>query len=162
MQIRTVTCLSLPSLSFFFLSSFTKLETFKPFSSHFWSLHPPTIHKPTNCNSQISNPPPLFGIHHCTNHQKSNPSTIADPPTPSTSQQILLHKYNENKNKKKHQKKLRHKIHNSKPKKHTLTRLKRKSQLKSKPSAIIAWRKRRKETKVKKRKRKKREEDERT
>ena len=130
MQIRTVTCLSLPSLSFFFLSSFTKLETFKPFSSHFRSLHPPTIHKPTNCNSQISNPPPLFGIHHCTNHQKSNPSTITNPPTPSTSQQILLHIYNENKKKKRHQKKLPHKIHNSKPKKHTLTRLKRKSQLK--------------------------------
>ena len=138
MQIRTVTCLSPPSLSFFFLSSFTKPETLKPFSSHFRSLPPPTIHKPTNCNSQISNPPPLFCTHHRTNHQKSNPSTIADPPTPSTSQQILLHKYNENKNKKKHQKKLRHKIHNSKPKKHTLTRLKRKSQLKSKPSAISA------------------------
>ena len=145
MQIRIVTCLSPPSLSFFFfLSSFTMPETLKPFSSHFRTLPPPTIHEPTNYNSQISNPRPLFCIHNSTNHQKSNPSTRADPPTPSTSQQIHLHIYiyiyiyNENKNKKKHHKKLPHKIHNSKPKKHTLTRLKRKSQLKSKPFAIIA------------------------
>ena len=138
MHIKTVTCLSPPFLSFFFLSSFMKSKTLKHFSSHFWPLLPPITHKPTNCNSQKPNPPPLFCIHHRTNHQKSNPSIIADPPTPSKSQQILLHTYNENKNKKKHQKKLPHKIHNSKPKKHTLTRLKCKSQLKLKPSTISA------------------------
>ena len=47
MQIRTVTCLSPPSLSFFLLFSFMKPETLKPFSSHFRPLPPPTTHKPT-------------------------------------------------------------------------------------------------------------------
>ena len=94
--------MSLSSISFkifFFLSSFMKLETLKLFSSHFRPLPPPITHKPTNCNSQKPNPLPLFCIHHCTNHQKSNPSTIANPPTLSTSQQILLHIYNEKKKK---------------------------------------------------------------
>ena len=138
--------MSLSSLSFMFffsLSSFTKPETLKPFFSHFQPLPPPTPHKPTNCNSHKPNPPPLFCIHtvQITKNQTHPPKQIHQH-FQHHSKSFYIYIYIYNKLKKIKKKEIPEKITLQNPQlqaqKAHLNPIKHKSQLKSKPSAIIA------------------------